>query len=51
MKNKLIGNILFVFLMIVAIFGMFAYILQTAFGEPITFVEFFDMLMNGEFKK
>ena len=46
MKNKLIGNILFIFLIIVATLGMFAYILQTAFGEPITFAEFFQMIMN-----
>lgn len=46
MKNKIIGTILFIFLMVVATLGMFAYILQNAYGEPITFVEFFDRVLN-----
>ena len=46
MGNKIIGTILFIFLMVVATLGMFAFILQTAFGEPITFVEFFQMIKN-----
>ena len=46
MNNKIIGTILFIFLMVVATLGMFAFILQTAFGEPITFVEFFQMIKN-----
>ena len=46
MNNRIIGTILFVFLMVVATLGMFAFILQEAFDEPITFAEFFQMIMN-----
>ena len=46
MGNKIIGTILFVFLMIVAVFGMLAYIMQNQYGEAITFAEFFEMQFN-----
>lgn len=46
MGNKIIGTILFVFLMVVAIFGMLAYIMQNQYGTDMTFVEFFRMKMN-----
>ena len=46
MGNKIIGTILFVFLMVVAVLGMLAYIMQNQYGSDMTFVEFFEMQMN-----
>lgn len=46
MGNKIIGTILFIFLMVVAVLGMLAYIMQNQYGTDITFVEFFQMKMN-----
>lgn len=46
MGNKIIGTVLFVFLIVVAVLGMLAYIMQNQYGSDITFVEFFQMKMN-----
>ena len=46
MGNKIIGTILFIFLMVVAVLGMLAYIMHNQYGTDITFVEFFQMKMN-----
>ena len=46
MGNKIIGTILFIFLMVVAVLGMLAYIMQNQYGTDITYVEFFQMKMN-----
>ena len=46
MGNKIIGTILFIFLMVVAVLGLLAYIMQNQYGTDITFVEFFQMKMN-----
>ena len=46
MGNKIIGTILFIFLMVVAVLGMFAYVIQNQYGSDMTFVEFFQMKMN-----
>ena len=46
MGNKIIGTVLFIFLMVVAVLGMLAYIMQNQYGSDITFVEFFQMKMN-----
>ena len=35
------GPIMFIFLMVLATAGLAAYVMQTALGEDITFVEFF----------
>ncbi len=47
MGNKIIGTILFIFLMVVAVLGMLAYIMQNQYGSDITFVEFFQMKFNN----
>jgi len=47
MGNKFIGTVLFIFLMVVAVFGMLAYIMQNQYGSDMTFVEFFEMKMNN----
>ena len=39
--RKFIGTVLFIFLMILATAGLAAYVMQSALGEDITFVEFF----------
>lgn len=44
--NRFIGTILFIFLMILATAGLAAYVMQEAFQEPITFKEFFEMILN-----
>ena len=46
MGIKIIGTVLFVFLIVVAVLGMLAYIMQNQYGSDITFVEFFQMKMN-----
>ena len=46
MGNKIIGTILFIFLMVVAVLGMLAYVMQNQYGTDMTFVEFFEMQMN-----
>ena len=46
MGQKIIGTILFIFLMVVAVLGMLAYVMQNQYGTDITFVEFFEMHMN-----
>ena len=46
MGNKIIGTILFIFLMVVAVLGMLAYVMQIQYGSDITFVEFIEMKMN-----
>ena len=46
MGNKIIGTILFIFLMVVAVLGMLDYVMQNQYGSDMTFVEFFEMKMN-----
>lgn len=41
------GKIMFAFLMIVSTLGLAAFVMQNAFGEPITFAEFFKMISNN----
>ncbi|MEE0746812.1 MAG: hypothetical protein ACLRQA_00500 [Anaerovoracaceae bacterium] len=42
--RKIIGTILFIFLIILSTAGVAAYVMQEAFQEPITFKEFFEMV-------
>lgn len=42
MRNRFLGTILFIFLLILSTLGVAAYVMQNAVGEPITFVEFFE---------
>lgn len=42
--RKIIGTILFIFLLILATVGLAAFVMQEAFNEPITFKEFFEMI-------
>ncbi len=44
--NKFIGTVLFIFLLILATVGMLAFVMQEAFQEPITFKEFFQMVLK-----
>lgn len=44
--NKFFGRLFFAFLIILSTLGLAAYVMQTAFGEPITFAEFFEMMEN-----
>ncbi len=44
MMKKWFWRIVFLFLIIVAIFGTAAYVMQEAFHQPITFKEFFEMI-------
>lgn len=44
--RKIVGTILFIFLLILATLGVAAYVMQEAFQEPITFKEFFEMVFN-----
>lgn len=45
--NKIIGTILFIFLLILATVGLAAFVMQEAFNEPITFKEFFEMISGN----
>lgn len=40
--RKIIGTILFIFLLILATAGVAAFVMQEALQEPITFKEFFE---------
>lgn len=42
--RKIIGTILFIFLIILSTAGVAAYVMQEAFQEPMTFKEFFEMV-------
>ncbi len=42
--RKIIGTIIFIFLIILSTAGVAAYVMQEAFQEPITFKEFFEMV-------
>ena len=42
--RKFIGTILFIFLLILSTAGLAAYVMQNAFQEPISFIEFFVMI-------
>ena len=42
--RKIIGTIIFIFLIILSTAGGAAYVMQEAFQEPITFKEFFEMV-------
>lgn len=44
--NKFFGTIAFIFLIILSTLGLAAYVMQNAFGEAITFKEFFEMMSN-----
>lgn len=44
--RKFFGTLLFIFLLVLSTLGLAAYIMQEAFQEPITFKEFFDMILN-----
>lgn len=39
--------LIYAFLVILATAGLAAYVMQTAFQEPITFKEFFEMVLKG----
>ncbi len=43
--RKVIGTILFIFLLILSTLGVAAYVIQHAYGD-ITFVEWFQMITN-----
>ena len=45
--RKFIGTVLFIFLMILATAGLAAYVMQEAFQQPLTFKEFFEMILNN----
>lgn len=45
--RKIIGTILFIFLLILATVGLAAFVMQEAFNEPITFKEFFEMISGN----
>ena len=49
--RKIIGTILFIFLIILSTAGVAAYVMQEAFQEPITFKEFFEMVFKLDYKK
>lgn len=44
--KKWISRLIMVFLVLVAVLGMLAYVMQNAFGDDITFAEFFEMMRN-----
>lgn len=44
--RKFFGTLLFIFLLILSTLGLAAYVMQEAFQEPITFKEFFEMVLN-----
>lgn len=44
--NKFFGNLVFIFLIILSTLGLAAYVMQNAFQEPITFKEFFEMILK-----
>lgn len=44
--RKFIGTVLFIFLIILSTAGLAAYVMQQAFQEPITFKEFFEMILS-----
>lgn len=44
--NKFFGNLFFIFLIILSTLGLAAYVMQNAFQEPITFKEFFEMILK-----
>ncbi|MFQ7474035.1 MAG: hypothetical protein ACLSAO_02465 [Anaerovoracaceae bacterium] len=44
--RKIIGTILFIFLIILSTAGLAAYVMQEAFQEPITFKELFEMIFK-----
>ncbi len=44
--KKVLSRILIVFLVILATLGMLAYVMQEAFHDDITFVEFFQMIKD-----
>ena len=44
--GNLFGKVMFAILIILSTLGVAAYVMQTAFGEPITFAEFFEMIGN-----
>lgn len=46
MRNKFLGTVLFIFLMILATAGLAAFVMQNAFGYDITFKEFFELMSN-----
>ena len=48
MKSKFLGTIMFIFLMVVAVLGMLAYVLQNQYGAGTTFADFFEMMRNGQ---
>lgn len=43
--SKIPGTIAFIFLMVVSTLGLAAYIIQNAYGEAITFAEFFRRIL------
>ena len=44
--RKIIGTILFIFLIILSTAGLAADVMQEAFQEPITFKELFEMIFK-----
>ena len=44
--RKFIGTVLFIFLIILSTAGLAAYVMQQAFQEPITFKDFFEMILS-----
>lgn len=44
--KKIFSTIIFIFLIILATAGLAAYVMQNAFQEPITFKEFFEMILQ-----
>lgn len=44
--GNLFGKLMFAILIILSTLGVAAYIMQNAFGESITFAEFFEMIGN-----
>lgn len=45
--RKFIGTVLFIFLIILSTAGLAAYVMQEAFQQPLTFKEFFEMILNN----
>ena len=45
--GKVIGTILFKFLLILSTAGLAAYVMQNAFGYDLTFLEFFQMITDN----
>lgn len=44
--GKIFKFLIYAFLIILATAGLAAYVMQEAFQEPITFKEFFEMVLN-----